>query len=78
MNKTFDGRVKEEMFQINDLFLKWDARIEDKNVNLIIYSKCPYIIAAYKGDNCFILQNQNGAELKGGPVNGRFLKHYLS
>ena len=37
-----------------------------------------YIIEAYRGENAFILQHQDGSLLKGGPVNGRFLKHYLS
>ena len=31
MKKTFDGRVKEEQFQVDDLVLKWDARKVDKH-----------------------------------------------
>ena len=31
MKNTFDRRVKEEQFQIDDLVLKWDARKEDKH-----------------------------------------------
>ena len=34
--KTFDKRVKEEKFQIDDLVLKWDAPREDKHGKLII------------------------------------------
>ena len=30
MKKTFDRRVKEEKFLIDDLVLKWDAPREDK------------------------------------------------
>ena len=78
MKKNFDMRVKEEKFQINDLILKWDARKEDKHGKFDHLWKGPYFIATYRGNNCFILQNQNGVELKGGPINGRFLKHYLS
>ena len=76
--KTFERRVKEEQFHINDLVLKWDARKDDKHGKFDHIWKGPYIIVAYRGDNCFILQNQNGVDIKGGPVYGRFLKHYLS
>ena len=31
MNNTFDRKVKEEQFQIEDLVLKWDAPREDKH-----------------------------------------------
>ena len=78
MKKTFDRRLKEEEFQVDDLVLKWDARKEEKHGKIDHLWKGPYIIAAYKGHNCFILQNRYGVELKGGPINGRFLKNYLS
>ena len=78
MKKTFDGKVKEEQFQVDDLVLKWDARKEDKHGKFDKLWNGPYIIAAYRGDNSFILQNQNGIQLKGGSVNGRILKPYLS
>ena len=78
MKNNFERRVKEEQFQVDDLVLKWDARKKDKHGKFDHLWKGPYIIDAYKGDNCFIRQNQNGVELKGGPVNGSFLKHYLS
>ena len=71
-------RVKEEQFQVNDLVLKWDSRKEDKNGKFDNIWKGPYIIFLERGDDCFILKNQNGVELKGGPVSGRFMKHYLS
>ena len=31
VKKTFDRRVKEEKFQIDDLVLKWDAPNEEKH-----------------------------------------------
>ena len=34
MKNTFDRRVKEEQFQIDDLVLKWDAPKEDKHGNI--------------------------------------------
>ena len=78
MKKNFDRRVKEEQFQIDDLVLKWDAPKEEKNGKFEHMWKGPYIIVAFRGDNSFILQHQDGVQLKGGPVNGRFMKHYLS
>ena len=78
MKKTFDRRVKEENFQVDDLVLKWDARKEDKHGNFDHLLKGPYISVAYRGDNYFILQHQNQVQLKGGPINGSFLKHYVS
>ena len=76
MNNTFDR--KEQQFQINDLVLKWDAPREDKYGKFDHMWVGPYIIEAYRGENAFILQHQDGSLLNGGPVNGRFLKHYFS
>ena len=78
MKKTFDSRVKEEQFKVYDMFLKWDARKEDKHQNFDHLLKGPYIIDAFRGDNYFTMQHQNEVQLKGGPVNERFQKHYLS
>ena len=80
MKKTFDRRVKEEKFLIYDLVLKWEAAHEDEGK----HSKFdhmwvgPYIVVGHRGENDFILQHEDGSLLEGGPVNGRFLKHYLT
>jgi len=37
----------------------------------------PYTIHAYRGNNALFLKDIDGAELLGGPVNGRILKHYV-
>ena len=55
MKKTFDRRVKEEQFHIDDLVLKWDAPREEKHGKFDHMWKGPYIIAAFRGDNSFIL-----------------------
>ena len=55
MKNTFDRKVKEEQFQINDLVLKWDAPREDKHGNFEHMWAGPYIIATYRGGNSFIL-----------------------
>ena len=64
MKNTLDMKVKDEHFHIDDLVLKWDAPREDKNGNCDHMWVGPYIIAAFKGDNSFILQHQDGVQLK--------------
>jgi hypothetical protein len=34
------------------------------------------MIQAFRGNNAFLLNNSDGKDLPGGPVNGRMLKHY--
>ena len=63
---------------MNDLVLKWYATKEYKHGKFDHLWKGPYIVASYRGDNTFILWDQNGVDIGGGPMNGRFLKHYLS
>ena len=80
MKNTFDMKVKEEKFSINDLVLKWDSPQEDKGKHGKFEKMWvgPYIVVAHRGENAFILEHQDGFLLEGGPVNGRFLKHYLT
>jgi hypothetical protein len=80
MKKVFDKRTKVVDFQINDLVLKWDARNEEKGKHgkFDYLWKGPYKIVAYHGNNAYILEELDGELLTGGPVNGRFLKHYLT
>ena len=78
MKNTFDRKVKEEQFEIDYFLLKWDAPREDKHGNFEHMWVGPYIIATYIGENSFILHHQDGSRLKGCPVYGRYLKHYLS
>ena len=80
MKNTFDRKEKGEQFLIDDLVLKCVVPHEDKGKHGKFYHMWmgPYIITTYRGDNAFILQHQDGSQLTGGLVNGRFLKHYLS
>jgi hypothetical protein len=38
----------------------------------------PFKIVAYHGNSTYMLQELNGDRIGGGPMNGRFLKHYLA
>ena len=79
MKNTFYRKVKEDTFHMNYLVLKWDAPHEykGKHGKFDHMWVVPYLIAAHRGNNAFILQHQYGSQYEGGPVNGRFLKHYL-
>ena len=79
MKNTFDRRIKEDVFQVNDLVLKWDTPHEDKGKHRNFYHLWVglYLIAVHRGDNTFILQYPDGLQYQRGTVNGRFLKHYL-
>ena len=78
IKNTFDRRVKEEQFHIDDLVLKWDAPKEDKHGKFDHMWVGPYVISLYTGQIAFILEYSNGVSLDSNLVNGRFLKHYLS
>ena len=79
MKNTFDRRIKEDVFQVDDLVLKWDAPHEEKGKHGKLHHLWvgPYLIVAQRGDNAFILRYLDGSQYEGGIVNGRFLKHYL-
>ena len=80
MKGIFDKKIKKHGFHPRHLMLKWDARIEDKGKHgkFDHLWKGPYQIAAYSGNNAYILKKVNGDLLQGGPVNGRFLKLYYT
>ena len=53
MKKRFDKKVKEENFQIQDVVLKWEARIEEKGKHGKFENiwKGPFRVAAFHGNN---------------------------
>ena len=79
MKKIFNKRAKDNNFQIGDKVLKWDSRREDKGKHGKFENlwKGPFIISSTIGNNAFCLQELDGTETFGGPVNGRTLKHYF-
>jgi hypothetical protein len=56
--------------------LRWDARNEDKGKHgkFDHLWTGPYMIQAFRGNNAFLLNNVDGSDLPGAPVNGRMLK----
>ena len=79
MKNTFDRRINKDIFQFDDLVLKSNDLHEEKGKHGKFDHLWvgPYLIPALRGDNAFVLQYPDGSQNKGGPVNGRFLKHYL-
>jgi hypothetical protein len=79
IKKIYDRRTKEDDFKLGDMVLKWDSRNEDKGKHGKFDNlwKGPFIIQAYRGNNAFLLKDMDGADLPGGPINGRMLKHYV-
>ena len=77
IKKIFDRRTKASNFNVGEKVLKWDSRREDKGKHGKFDNLClgPYLIHFTAGNNAFFLQELNGAELFGGPINGRMLKH---
>ena len=57
IKKTFDKKVKEEQFQIQDVVLKWEAKIEEKGKHGKFENiwKGPFKVAAFHGSNTYIL-----------------------
>ena len=80
MKMIFDRKVKADDFKIGDLVLKWNARYEDKGKHGKFDDlwKWPYRISGFSGKNAYFLQDVDGNEIGSGPINGRFLKHYLT
>jgi hypothetical protein len=79
IKKYFDMNTKEDYFKVGDLVLRWDARNEErgKHGKFDHVWLGPFKIVAYHGNNAYLLQEQNGHLVGGGPVNDRFLKHYI-
>ncbi len=79
VKKVFDHKTKTNDFEVEDLVLRWDARKAKKG----LHGKFdhvwlgPFKVVACQGSNAFLLKNLDDTELRGGPVNGRFLKHYF-
>lgn len=79
LKNIFDKRTKAEDFYLGDKVLKWDSRREDKGKHgkFDFLWKGPYIIYAFRGNNSYFIKELDGANIEGGPANGRKLKHYI-
>ena len=80
IKNVYDRKTKDDDFKLGDLFLHWDTQNEDKGKHVKFYNlwKVSYKIISFSGNKAFMLEDLDGKEILGGPVNGRFLKHYLT
>eukprot|EP00253_Pinus_taeda_P002549 PITA_02549 len=78
IKKIYDTKVKADKFQLDDVVLKWDARNEEKGKHSKFENrwKGPFKIAAYRGQNAFLLKEMNEEDCPGGLIKGRLLKWY--
>lgn len=79
IKNIYDRKTEVDKFQLEDVVLRWDARNEDKGKHGKFEKlwKGPYKIAAYVGQNAFLLKEMDGQDFSRGPVNGRLLKRYF-
>eukprot|EP00253_Pinus_taeda_P027006 PITA_27006 len=78
IKRIYYRKAKADTFHLGEVVLRWDARHEDKGKHGKFETlwKGPYKIAAYHGQNAFLLKEMNGDECPGGPINGKLLKRY--
>jgi hypothetical protein len=79
MKALFDHKAKDRDFLPGDLVLRWDARKEEatKHGKFEHLWYGPFRVSALEGKNSFLLENIDG-EVLNAPVNGRYLKHYMT
>jgi ribonuclease HI len=79
MKALFDLKAKDREFLPGDLVLRWGARREEaaKHGKFDHLWYGPFRVSAPEGKNSFLLENIDG-EVLSAPVNGRYLKHYMT
>jgi hypothetical protein len=79
IKKAFDKHSKPEDFWLGDIVLRWDARNEGKGKHAKFDHLWtgPFRICDHSGKNAYFLEGLDGESFDWGPVNDRFLKHYL-
>jgi hypothetical protein len=78
MKALFDYKSKDKGFLPGDLVLRWDARKEEavKHGKFDHLWYGPFRVSAPEGKH-FLLENID-REVLNSPVNGRYLKHYMT
>jgi transposase InsO family protein len=79
IKQDFDRKRRKEDFQLGDLVLKWDAPRQDRGKHGKFEALWigPFKISEAFPNNTYRLQNLEGDEVFGGPVNGHFLKKFF-
>jgi hypothetical protein len=76
---TFDRKNSKEYFQLEELVLKWDTPKKDRGKHKKFEALWigPFKISEIYPNNTYRLQNLEGDQVFGGPVNGHFLKKFF-
>ena len=79
MKALFDHKAKDKYFLPGDLVLRWDARREEatKHGKFDHLWYGPFRVSDLEGKNYFLLENIDG-EVLNAPVNGQYMKHYMT
>lgn len=77
---VFDKRSKQNLFQVDDMVLRWDVRRQDKGKHGKFDNLWfdPFRMTEDLGNNAFVLKNLDDEKQTGGPINGHFLKHFFT
>jgi len=79
MKDTFDRKVKEDIFEIGDPVLKWDATRQEKgNMEGLMLSRQVHLLYHQCSKTTLLFSEIWKVMKSGGPFNGRFLKLYFS
>lgn len=72
IKNIYDIKTKADDFNLGDVVLQWDAWNEEKGKHGKFDDLCkgPYRISAFRGKNAYLLEELDGQELRGGPING--------
>jgi hypothetical protein len=79
MKALFNRKAKDRDFLPGDLVLRWDAIKEEatKHGKFDHLWYGPFRVSAMEGKNFFLLKNIEG-EILNAPINGLYLKHYMT
>ena len=79
IKQAFDRKARKRDVPLGDLVLKWDTPKQDKGKHSKFKALWigPFKIFEMFSNKTYKLQNLEGVEVFGGPVNGHFLKNFF-
>ena len=79
VKSIFDKRENQKIFQVDDLVVRWVVKRQDRGKHGKFDNLWfgPFKVSAILDNNTFLLENLDDNHSVGGPVNGRFLKHFF-
>ena len=80
VKSIFYKRANKKKIQVDDLVLRWDVRRQDRGKHDKFDNLWfgPFKVSDVLDNDTFLLENVDDNHSVGGPINGRFLKHFFS